>query len=151
MKEQGQQDASHTGSNATPDLGRFAPEKPEEVEAGPSRRRQQPDDDAASQRRRDRAGPAMESDEVTLVQGSRRGARSSGKRNERSAPAEPALQPAPPPKKRRYESKEEAMAARAERREKWSRTSRSAQGQKRGQPDLGARMEVLLGRIQDAQ
>lgn len=151
MKEQGQQDISHTGSNSTPDLGRFAPEKQEEVDAGPSRRRQRADDDAASQRRRDRAGPAMESDDETLVTSSRRGARSSGKQKERSVPAEPASLPIPPPKKRRYESKEEAMAARAERHEKWSRTSRSAQGQKRGQPDLGARMEVLLGRIQDAQ
>lgn len=50
---------------------------------------------------------------------------------------------APPPRTR-----EQALEDRAARQAKWHRPSPSRLGRQRGQPDLGARMEVMLEKIQ---
>lgn len=78
---------------------------------------------------------------------------------------EPAKEPTSKPKKLPYfykppkkkdatakpvpkRTKEEAIEEREARREKWNRKSPSRLGRQRGQPDLGARVEVMLERIQ---
>lgn len=78
------------------------------------------------------------------------------KRKARAGPAPPSepSPPAPTPAARRrpqYASREEALEARAKRQEKWNQTSKSVQGSRRGQPDLGARMDVLLDKIKSSQ
>lgn len=45
-------------------------------------------------------------------------------------------------------TREEALAERDERRKLWNKKSPSQQGRARGQPDLGARMQVMLDKIQ---
>lgn len=45
-------------------------------------------------------------------------------------------------------TREQALEDRAARQAKWHRTSPSRLGRQRGQPDLGARMEVMLEKIQ---
>lgn len=45
-------------------------------------------------------------------------------------------------------TREEALAQRDERRALWNKKSPSERGRARGQPDLGARMQVMLDKIQ---
>lgn len=85
---------------------------------------------------------------------------------EEDASAAPAPAPAPaaerprkkklpyfyvPPKKTKEaptRTREEALGERQQKKELWHRKSPSRLGIKRGQPDLGARMEVMLDKIQ---
>lgn len=139
--------SSNTSSNA---LGRFARENGTEEEedaigssssssnTGRARQRRprkdeqhagdHGDDDGNRRRRRDRAGPPPLP--ATSTQPTSRSQ----------------AQPQP-----RYSSREEAQEARLKRQAKWNTTSRSRHGAKRGQPDLGARMDVLLDKIQRDQ
>lgn len=48
-------------------------------------------------------------------------------------------------------TRDEALAARDAQRAKWHRTSPSRLGRERGQPDLGARVEVMLDRIRQSR
>ncbi|CAO1619154.1 unnamed protein product [Parajaminaea phylloscopi] len=162
LKQEGAGAGRHadTLGDGSDSLGRFAPE------AGPSTLRDEgkvsrpsngPDD--AQRRRRDRAGPAPEEaneDDQSRRQRPRQSAQKSfapkkpqtvNDASKKDASASTSQMPAPAATKRKYASREEAVAARAERNEKWNRTSGSATGKKRGQPDLGARMEMLLDRI----
>lgn len=145
-------------------LGRFAPEAPAEPEGRGRRSRGGGGDDEGedSRRRTSRAGPPPPgSDSEDEAEGSRRrrkdragpppppDASSQGVKRGRDVKDAPAAastaapsRPAP-----RYASREEALAARKERQEKWNKASGSETGRRRGQPDLGSRMEVLLDKI----
>jgi hypothetical protein len=145
-----------------PDLGRFAREEEEQEADGPKV------DSAASraarddsrQRRRDRAGPAPGPDGEDKRD--RRHARPeetssalrppvAAKPSLTSAPASGPTQTSAP---RPHRTREEAVEARKKRQEMWNSTSKGgsrAQSRKGGQPDLGKRMQVLLGRIEERQ
>lgn len=103
--------------------------------------------------------PAEQTDEGTD------GAKDGAAEEDARAPA-PAPAPAPaaerprkkklpyfyvPPKKTKEaptRTREEALGERQQKKELWHRKSPSRLGSKRGQPDLGARMEVMLDKIQ---
>ncbi|CAO1629984.1 unnamed protein product [Sympodiomycopsis kandeliae] len=51
-------------------------------------------------------------------------------------------------KKPRYNSREEALEARKQKSDKWTKTAKSKDGQARKQPSLNGRMEILLDKIQ---
>lgn len=124
-------------------LGRFAPEattaSPSSSALGREQQTVSSKQTRDGERRRDRAGPPP--DEKADESDKRR-------KNRAGPPPSEDLAEVPNNKtQRKYASREEALAARAERQEKWNRASGSATGKKRGQPDLGARMEVLLDRI----
>lgn len=151
--------------HAEPSLGRFAPEagarqareggQEKEEDTRRSRGRAGPpppsDDEAEGEdagaqpprRRQDRAGPAVP------IGGKRRSAVKGSGQSRTDTPsassADTASQQARQPPK--YASREEALAARKERQEKWNKASGSEVGRRRGQPDLGSRMEVLLDKI----
>lgn len=61
------------------------------------------------------------------------------------APPKQKREPQPEAPKR---TRDEALAEREERRALWNKKSPSARGRARGQPDLGARMQVMLDKIQ---
>lgn len=48
-------------------------------------------------------------------------------------------------------TREASKELRAKRNEKWNEKSKSLVGARRGQPDLGSRMEVLLGKIREGK
>lgn len=144
-------------ANDAASLGKFAPE------AGPSGRREgrrsrngddrESQDDESERIRRHRAYLPPGCDEgddndATAPKRSKGRSQPDGRQSKSTLTFTKVLVPeAPPPPRCKYASREEAMEARAERLEKWNRASGSAMGKKRGQPDLGARMEVLLDRI----
>lgn len=147
------------------DLGRFAREE-EDEEQGPtvdSAARLAAGDDAR-QRRRDRAGPAPAPDHEGRRGGDRAPPRKWGRPEELSsalpspatAKSDPITAPAPAQVSapRPHRTREEAVEARKKRQEMWNSTSKGgsrAQSRKGGQPDLGKRMQVLLGRIEERQ
>lgn len=52
--------------------------------------------------------------------------------------------------KEKKRTREESLKIREKRSEKWNSISKSSTGRKRGQPNLGSRMEVLLDRIRES-
>lgn len=124
IKQREQQGAGSAlpGVPADDDLGKFKPEG-EDVLSLVERK---------SARRKPRARKtANESDESSL------------KKNKNV----PAPQPEQPKKPVDTRTHEEKVADRKRKQQLWNKKSGSAEGRKRGQPDLSARMEVMLDKI----
>lgn len=102
---------------AAAQLGRFAPEDPDE------------DDSRQAERAHKRAEPAPRRKKLPYFY-------TPPKKQEREAP---------------QRTRDEALQERQRRKELWNRRSPSKLGSQRKQPDLGARMEVMLDKIQRGQ
>ncbi|WFD29620.1 hypothetical protein MSPP1_000630 [Malassezia sp. CBS 17886] len=118
---------------ADQDLGRFAPEGSDTAHA----------DDAGTSATQPRAPPSATADSRAPTVAPERKKKKLPYFYTPANTAQAQSKPAVPKRTR-----EDAVQQRGARREKWTRTSPSRLGRERGQPDLGARMQVMLERIQ---
>ncbi|KAN0061823.1 hypothetical protein ACQY0O_005816 [Thecaphora frezii] len=153
------QDGGDDGENEDPDAvflpgGKFAPEDDnvdflaEAENRARSRAGPPPPSDSSSSSRRPKPSPSSLFDR-----------RQSSKPGQRSRTHKPLPHPLPKPKQPAptneaankkpvdLRTKEEKLADRKRKQELWNKKSASATGRKRGQPDLSARMEVMLDKI----
>ncbi|EPQ28537.1 uncharacterized protein PFL1_03841 [Pseudozyma flocculosa PF-1] len=160
--------ADDDGGNDDPDAvfvpgGRFAPdddeidflaeaEKRARSRAGPPPPQTSDDDGPSTAASASRSAPRRDGKEASTARPDQRQRKHKPLPHPVAKPKQPApVEDASSKKPVDTRTKEEKLADRARNKELWNKKSASREGQKRGQPDLSARMEVMLNKIKRGQ